>query len=71
VPVTSAEEMRAAVMEHLPQATVVIGAAAVADFRMPAVAPEKLRRKARCISISNQRKIFCAALQPHISRARW
>jgi phosphopantothenoylcysteine decarboxylase/phosphopantothenate--cysteine ligase len=45
VPVTSAEEMRAAVMEHLPQATVVIGAAAVADFRMPAVAPGKLRRE--------------------------
>src|SRR5271155_116478 len=45
VPVTSAEEMRVAVMEHLPNATVVIGAAAVADFRMPAVAAEKLRRE--------------------------
>ena len=45
VPVTSAAEMRAAVMEHLPNATVVIGAAAVADFRMPAVAAEKLRRE--------------------------
>ena len=45
VPVTSAEEMRAAVMGHLPNATVVIGAAAVADFRMPAVASEKLRRE--------------------------
>jgi phosphopantothenoylcysteine decarboxylase/phosphopantothenate--cysteine ligase len=45
VPVTSAEEMRVAVMEHLPQATVVIGAAAVADFRMPSVAPDKLRRE--------------------------
>ena len=45
VPVTSAEEMRAAVMEHLHSATVVIGAAAVADFRMPAIAPEKLRRE--------------------------
>ena len=45
VPVTSAEEMRTAVMEHLPRATVVIGAAAVADFRMPAIAPEKLRRE--------------------------
>ena len=44
VPVTSAEEMRAAVMEHLPGATVVIKAAAVADFRMTSVAPEKLRR---------------------------
>jgi phosphopantothenoylcysteine decarboxylase/phosphopantothenate--cysteine ligase len=38
--------MRNAVMEHLAQATVVIGAAAVADFRMPAIAPEKLRREA-------------------------
>jgi phosphopantothenoylcysteine decarboxylase / phosphopantothenate---cysteine ligase len=46
VPVTSAEEMRDAVMELLPNATVVIGAAAVADFRMPAIAPEKLRREA-------------------------
>jgi phosphopantothenoylcysteine decarboxylase/phosphopantothenate--cysteine ligase len=45
VPVTSAEEMRAAVLEHLPAATVVIGAAAVADFRMPVIAPEKLRRE--------------------------
>ncbi len=35
VPVTSAEEMRAAVMEHLAKATVVVKAAAVADFRMP------------------------------------
>jgi phosphopantothenoylcysteine decarboxylase/phosphopantothenate--cysteine ligase len=45
VPVTSAEEMRAAVMEHLSQATVVVGAAAVADFRMPEIAAEKLRRE--------------------------
>ncbi|GAC1415757.1 MAG: bifunctional phosphopantothenoylcysteine decarboxylase/phosphopantothenate--cysteine ligase CoaBC [Acidobacteriaceae bacterium] len=45
VPVTSAEEMRVAVMEHLPTATVVIKAAAVADFRMTSVAPEKLRRE--------------------------
>src|ERR1035437_271710 len=37
VPVTSAEEMRVAAMEHLPRATVVIGAAAVADFRMASV----------------------------------
>jgi len=47
VPVVSAEEMRVAVMEHLPQATVVVGAAAVADFRMASVATEKLRREGR------------------------
>ena len=45
VPVTTAEEMRAAVMEHLQNATAVVGAAAVADFRMPTIAPEKLRRE--------------------------
>jgi phosphopantothenoylcysteine decarboxylase/phosphopantothenate--cysteine ligase len=45
VPVTSAEEMRAAVMERVAQATVVVGAAAVADFRMAKVAAEKLRRE--------------------------
>jgi phosphopantothenoylcysteine decarboxylase / phosphopantothenate---cysteine ligase len=45
VPVTSAEEMRAAVMEHLPQSSVVIKAAAVADFRMSAASTEKLRRE--------------------------
>jgi len=45
VPVTSAEEMRVAVMEHLPKATVVIKAAAVADFRMSTVGTQKLRRE--------------------------
>jgi phosphopantothenoylcysteine decarboxylase/phosphopantothenate--cysteine ligase len=45
VPVTSAEEMRVAVMEHLPRATVVIKAAAVADFRMSNVGAQKLRRE--------------------------
>jgi phosphopantothenoylcysteine decarboxylase/phosphopantothenate--cysteine ligase len=45
VPVTSAEEMRVAVMEHLPKATVVIKAAAVADFRMSNVGTQKLRRE--------------------------
>ena len=44
VSVTSAEEMRVAVMENLAQATVVVGAAAVADFRMATVSAEKLRR---------------------------
>jgi phosphopantothenoylcysteine decarboxylase/phosphopantothenate--cysteine ligase len=45
VPVTSAEEMRMAVMVHVAAATVVVGAAAVADFRMATVGAEKLRRK--------------------------
>ena len=42
--VTTAAEMHAAVLAHLSQATVVIGAAAVADFRPTTIAAEKLRR---------------------------
>ena len=45
VPVTTAEEMRAAVMEHLARATMVIGAAAVADFRAASLSDAKLRRE--------------------------
>lgn len=47
VPVTTAEEMRRAVMESLSCATAVIGAAAVSDFRPVVVAEEKLRRSGR------------------------
>jgi phosphopantothenoylcysteine decarboxylase/phosphopantothenate--cysteine ligase len=36
--------MHTAVMQHLPRATAVIGAAAVSDFRPLAAATEKLRR---------------------------
>lgn len=49
VPVVSAAEMRAAVLDHLAQATVVIGAAAVADFRPAKVSAEKLRRESRLL----------------------
>ena len=47
VPIISAAEMHSAVMEHLPASTIVIGAAAVADFRMPSasVSADKLRRE--------------------------
>jgi len=44
LPVTTAAEMRVAVLDSLPRATAVIGAAAVSDFRPATVAPEKLRR---------------------------
>ncbi len=43
--VNTAAEMRAAVLAHLAQATVVIGAAAVTDFCVREVSPEKLRRR--------------------------
>ncbi|MBS1820848.1 MAG: bifunctional phosphopantothenoylcysteine decarboxylase/phosphopantothenate--cysteine ligase CoaBC [Acidobacteria bacterium] len=44
VPVTTAEEMRAATLEHLPEASIVIMAAAVSDYRVAEVAPQKLKR---------------------------
>lgn len=44
VRVTSAAEMSTAVMHHLGQATVVIGAAAVSDFRPALMEAEKIRR---------------------------
>jgi phosphopantothenoylcysteine decarboxylase / phosphopantothenate---cysteine ligase len=43
--VSTAEEMAQAALQHLAEATVVIKAAAVADFRARAVAPGKLRRE--------------------------
>lgn len=43
--VETAEQMRAAVFQLLPQSTVVIKAAAVADFRPKAAAGQKIKRK--------------------------
>lgn len=42
--VNTAEEMRSAVMKLLPQTSLVLKAAAVADFRAREIAPQKLRR---------------------------
>jgi phosphopantothenoylcysteine decarboxylase/phosphopantothenate--cysteine ligase len=44
IAVTTAEEMRLEVMNRLPRATLVIGAAAVSDFRPARTEPQKLRR---------------------------
>jgi len=43
--VESAEEMRAAVLKLLPESTIVIKTAAVADFRPKATAVQKIKRK--------------------------
>jgi len=43
-PVRTAREMQQAVGEHYPQATMVISAAAVADYRPAKVAPQKLKK---------------------------
>ncbi len=44
VRVSTAEQMLTAVLARLPQATIVIKAAAVADFRPAAISPGKIRR---------------------------
>jgi phosphopantothenoylcysteine decarboxylase/phosphopantothenate--cysteine ligase len=44
IDVTTASQMHAAVLAHLPQATMVIKAAAVSDFRPVAAAAHKLKR---------------------------
>jgi phosphopantothenoylcysteine decarboxylase/phosphopantothenate--cysteine ligase len=46
LPVETSEDMHAAVLYRLPEATVVIKAAAVADFRMRHVSSDKLHRDA-------------------------
>jgi phosphopantothenoylcysteine decarboxylase/phosphopantothenate--cysteine ligase len=43
--VESAEQMRDAVLNLLPQATVVIKAAAVSDYRAKSASPQKIKRK--------------------------
>ena len=47
VSVTTAEEMRTAALARLPEATIVVMAAAVSDYRMAEVAPQKLKREGR------------------------
>jgi phosphopantothenoylcysteine decarboxylase/phosphopantothenate--cysteine ligase len=44
IDVITARQMHEAVLAHLPQATIVMKAAAVSDFRPTAVAPQKLKR---------------------------
>jgi phosphopantothenoylcysteine decarboxylase/phosphopantothenate--cysteine ligase len=45
VPVHTAEEMREAVLHHLADATIVIKAAAVADYRVKAPSPNKIKSR--------------------------
>ena len=46
VPVVTAEEMRVAMMKRLREATIVVMAAAVSDFRVRSVAAQKIKREA-------------------------
>ena len=45
VRIKTADEMKAAVLKHLPEASIVIKAAAVADYRVRQAAPQKMKRR--------------------------
>jgi phosphopantothenoylcysteine decarboxylase/phosphopantothenate--cysteine ligase len=51
IPVTTAAEMRHSVMAELPQCTVVVMAAAVADYRPIAVSEKKLKRASGALEL--------------------
>ncbi len=57
--VTSAEEMRTAVMKHLSEATLVVMAAAVSDYTVKQVAAQKLKREgARTLELEPTKDIL-------------
>jgi phosphopantothenoylcysteine decarboxylase/phosphopantothenate--cysteine ligase len=51
IKVRTAEEMLAAVLEHLPEATIVVKAAAVADYRVLAPAAEKIKKSGERLTL--------------------
>jgi len=51
VPVRTAAEMRDAVFQHLGEATIIIKAAAVADFQVARVAEQKIKKTAARVSL--------------------
>jgi phosphopantothenoylcysteine decarboxylase / phosphopantothenate---cysteine ligase len=55
VPVVSAREMHAAALEHLPGATMFIGAAAVSDFRPAVVTASKVKKDGATLAIELER----------------
>jgi phosphopantothenoylcysteine decarboxylase/phosphopantothenate--cysteine ligase len=55
VPVVSAREMHAAALEHLPGATMFIGAAAVSDFRPAVVAASKVKKDGAALALQLER----------------
>ena len=52
VKVRTAEEMRAAVLEHLGEATIVVKAAAVSDYRVAAPASQKIKKSGAAMTLA-------------------
>ena len=51
VPVRTAQEMRSAVLDHLPESSIIIKAAAVADYYVANVPQQKLKKTATRLSL--------------------
>ena len=51
VPITTAAEMRAAVVEHFPECTILIMAAAVADYRVIDFSSSKMKRRQGALTV--------------------
>jgi phosphopantothenoylcysteine decarboxylase/phosphopantothenate--cysteine ligase len=51
VRVRTAEQMREAVMQHLPEASIVVKTAAVADYHVRTVSPQKLKKTGTSFSL--------------------
>jgi phosphopantothenoylcysteine decarboxylase / phosphopantothenate---cysteine ligase len=51
VPVRTAQEMRNAILERLEESTVIVKSAAVADYQVAHVAPEKIKKTAARLSL--------------------
>ena len=60
VSVVSAEDMRRAVLSRLDQTTIVIKAAAVADYRPRVLAEQKMKRTGLSRSSSSRPRTSCA-----------
>ena len=70
VPVQTAEEMREAVLQHLPGSTIVIKAAAVADYRRRSRAPPRSSRGRTRVSPSNWRPTPTSSGRSRTARGR-
>ncbi|MBI5493058.1 MAG: bifunctional phosphopantothenoylcysteine decarboxylase/phosphopantothenate--cysteine ligase CoaBC [Deltaproteobacteria bacterium] len=57
VPVTTAEEMRDACVRYYPQSTIVVMAAAIADYRPTKSYPTKVKKDAKTLSIEMERTV--------------
>lgn len=57
VPVATAEEMRDACVRYYPQSTIVVMAAAIADYRPTKSYPTKVKKDAKTLSIEMERTV--------------